>query len=119
MSTALRSRDIIYESIRIVAVGIIVLHCNFHIDSVLRSLTVNNLLIERCLAPVQVGNKLLNSAFIVERMLMEFFSSPVPQYNPEPSGQESHLPEPLLQSIIIKDRIFEDLLIRKECHLRS
>ena len=115
MCPALRRCNIIYKTVCVVAVGIIVLHGNFDIYAVFYSLAVDDLVIERSLALIQICHKFLDSAFIVEDVLMQFLFPPVSQDDPEPLGKESHLTESLFEYGIVKYRILKDFFIGKEC----
>ena len=93
------------------------LHGNFDCNAVFHPFTVNDLIIERRLASVQICHELLDSSLIVESMFAQLFLSPVPQYNLESFGEKRHFSEPLLQYIIIKYSLFKYLCIREECNL--
>ena len=74
MRTALRGIDIVDECVDIFRVGIVMLHRHLDKYLVLDALAVNNRLIELLIAPVQVGDKFLDTALIVEGLLMLHFS---------------------------------------------
>ena len=77
MGSALRRVDIIYETIRILTVGIVVLHGDLHRHAVLHSLAVNDLVIERCLALVQISHEFFDTAFVMECVLAKGLFTPV------------------------------------------
>ena len=89
-------RDIVDESIRCLVVRIVMLHCNLNINVIFHSLAVNNLVIKRSLAFIQVSNKLFNPTFIVECMLMDFLFPKIPQLDLQSLGQKCHFTETLL-----------------------
>ena len=72
------------------------LHCNLNINVIFHSLAVNNLVIKRSLAFIQVSNKLFNPTFIVECMLMDFLFPKIPQLDLQSLGQKCHFTETLL-----------------------
>ena len=74
MGTALRGIDIVDESIDIFRVGIVMLHRHLDKYLVLDALAVDNRFIELLIASVQVGDKFLDTALIVEGLLMLHFS---------------------------------------------
>ena len=81
MCTAFRCDDIIDKAVSRIIVGIVVLHGNFHIDSVPGSLAVDDFRIECFLALVQVGHKFLDTACIVEFVCMHRIHSGVGEHN--------------------------------------
>ena len=118
MGAALRRIDVVYKCIDILCIGIIVLHGYFHIHAFLGSLAVNNLLVKRCLALIQVCDEFLDTALIVECLFLLFFPV-VLKGNPQVLGQERSFPEPDFQRVVIIDRFLEYLLVRQECNLGS
>ncbi len=118
MGSALRRCNIVHESIRIVTVRIIMLHRHLDRYIVDHSLTVDNILVESRLAPIQVRHELLNAAFIVKCLFNSAVVRPVvPQHDFKSSGQKCHLPETLFQHIVIKHRIFKNRVVRQEHNL--
>ena len=73
MGSALRSIDIVNKCINILSVGIIVLHGYFHKHAFLGPLAVDHLLIQGSLSLVEIGDKLLDTALVVECFLFFFF----------------------------------------------
>ena len=97
MSTALRRGDIIHESISIITVGIVMLHRHFNRHIIDVSLTIDDILIKRRLAAVQIGDKFLDASFIVEYFLEHAILMPlILKHDLKPSGEERHLTETLL-----------------------
>ena len=74
MRTALRGIDIVDECVDIFRVGIVMLHRHLDKYLVLDALAVDNRFIELLIAPVQVGDKFLDTALIVKGLLMLHFS---------------------------------------------
>ena len=99
MSSALRRIDIIDKAVGALRVGIIVLHGNFHIDIVFASLKIHDLIVKRGFAPVQVRNKLLDTAFVVEfphdRLAVRLHPQ-IRQDDLKTLGEKSHFPKALL-----------------------
>ena len=96
MSSAFRSRNIIYKSVAVLIVGIIVLHCNFNRYIVDDSLTVNNLLVKRSRTAVQILNKFFDSTFVVESLLNRLLWSFIAKNDFQSLCQKCHLTESLL-----------------------
>ena len=115
MRTAFRSIDVIDERVDILVKGIVVLDGHFHHHGILQSFTVDDLLVERRLAAVQVRDKFLDPAFVVECVLSLLFSF-VPQDDLQVLCQERCLTESCLQSIIVVDCLLKDLTVRKESY---
>ena len=121
MHTALRCNDVIYEAENIFVIGIIVLQGYFHIDIILGSLAVDDLIIDRCLAPVQVGHEFLDTTLIVEGIFAALLlrSPEILQRDLQILGQESRLSQTNTQGIIIIDQLIEDHGIRLKGDLGS
>ena len=119
MCTAFRCCNVIYKSICVIAVRVIVLHCNLYCDTVFFTFTVNNLLIKRCLTFIQILHKLFNSAFVVESLLNRLFRSFIFQDNLQIFCQKCHLTETLFQRVIIKHCLLKNLFVWKKCNLCS
>ena len=90
------------------------LHGHFHRHAVLFSFTVDDFRIQGRLAPVQVGDKFLDSAFIVKFSVHRFLRPQVVKGNLQSPGEERHLPETLFQNIVIENGLFKNLLVGKE-----
>ena len=95
MGSSLRSGDIIYESIRVVAVRIVVLHGHFHVYIILFPFAVNDLVVQRRLAFIQVCDKFLDSTLIMEGLLPDLFLTHIPQDDLKALCQKCHLAESL------------------------
>ena len=52
--------------------------------------------------------------FLYHTLLM----TQIPQYNLQIFREECHLPKPLFQNIIIKNRLLENFRVRKKCNFR-
>ena len=122
MSSALRSIDIIYETIGILCIGIIVLHGNLYHNAVFLTFTIYNLRIKSFLASVQISNKLLDSSLIVESFSF-LDSSVVFENDLQPFCKKSHLTKTLLENIVIINSFFKISLSGKKvtcsCHIRA
>ena len=90
---------------------------NFNQDAVLFPFTVNDIIIQRRLAAVQIADKLLDSSLIVERVLPRGIFPLIGQGNLQPLCQESCLTQPLLQCIVIKDRRLKHFRVRHKGNL--
>ena len=66
MGSAFGRIDIINKTVYAFVVRIIMLHGNFNINVIFTSFEIHNLFIERIFAFIQVRNKFLDAAFIVE-----------------------------------------------------
>ena len=116
MRSALRRIDVIDKTVSILCVGIVVLHGDFHSDSVFFSFTVNNVRIQRLLAPVQICYELPDTAFIVKSFFFLGIFSCICENDLQAFCQKSHLPEALFQDVVIKNCFLENLFIRKKIH---
>ena len=114
VGTALRGIDVVDEGIDVLRIGIVVLHGNLNEDLLPLTLAVDHLGIQRLLALVQVGNKFLDTALVVEGLLLGLFLPGILQYDFQSLRQEGGLPKTHLQSVIIVNRLLEDLRIRQE-----
>ena len=120
---ALRRIDVIYKAVFALVVAVVVLHRDFNVDVVLRSLEVHDLGISRCFAAVEVGDELLDASVIVEGLfawLMMLIVSLVPQCDAKRLCEECHLAKTLLEDIIIVFAcLLENLRIREESNCCS
>ena len=97
MCTALRRRDVIDKAVAALRIRIIMLHRHLDIHTVSGSLTVNDILIQRSLALIQILYELANASLIVEDLLYRFLRiSLIPKHNADIFRQECHLPQALL-----------------------
>ena len=113
MGASLRRINVVYKCVYILGIGIIVLHGHFHIHAFPGSLTVNNLIIDRGLSPVQVCDEFLDSAFIMEYLFFFFFPV-ILKDDLQVLRQERCLPEPDFQSIVIIDCLLKYFLVRQK-----
>ena len=97
MCTALRRRDVVDKAVAALRIRIIMLHRHLNVNTVSGSLTVNDVLIQRSLALVQILYELADASLIVEDLLHRFFLiSLIPKHNANIFRQECHLPQALL-----------------------
>ena len=92
------------------------LHGYFHIHLFLCSLTVDYIFIKGLLPLVQIGDKLLDSALVVECLFLLLFPV-VPKNNLKSFCQKGRLLKPYPQCIVIIYSFLKDLFIRKEINL--
>jgi len=69
-----------------------------HLDnySVFFAFTINDLVIQRCLAFVQISDKLFDSTLVMKCMLSDFFFTKILQNNLQPFCEKCHLTQSLL-----------------------
>ena len=113
MGASLRRIDVVYKCVDILGIGIIVLHGYFHIHAFPGSLAVNNLIVDRGLALVQVCDEFLDSALIVEYLFF-LFVPVILENNLQVFRQERRLPEADFEGIIIIDCLFKYFLVRQK-----
>ena len=119
MCSAFRCRNIIYKPIRIICKGIVVLHCYLHDHVIFCSLTVNNILVKRCLALIQIFDKFFDTSLVMERIFLPIFFPEIFQTDLKTLGKKCHFTETLFQNIILKNRIFKNRVIWKEGYFCS
>ena len=123
MGTTLRCIDVIYKTVGTLCVGIIVLHGHFHINTILCSFKIQNILIKSCFTSVQVSNKFLDSTFIMEfpdNRIFSFFHTKICQNDLKSLGKECHFTESLFQNIkFINSSFLENSGIRLKAYLGS
>jgi len=81
MGAAFGGVDIIYKGVNVLGIGIIVLHGHFHVYTILCAFAVEHIFIKGRLALIQIRHKFLDSALIVEGMLMLFLPL-IPEADP-------------------------------------
>ena len=119
MSSTFRSCNIVYKAIRIITVRIIVLHSYFYTYTIFHSLTINDLVIQRCFALIQICDKFFDSTFIVKCALNRFFFSIISQNDAKSLCQKCHFPKSLFQHTVIKNKFFKDFSIRFKTYFCS
>ena len=93
MGTALRRRNVVDETVRIFLIGIVVLHRNLNENAVSFSLAVDDVRVERCFALVQVADKLLDTALVVECFLHYRIRAQIAKNDAQSLGQKCGLAE--------------------------
>ena len=73
MGTTFRSIDVIYKTVYGLGIRVIVLESNFHVYIVLGAFKIQHIFIKSFLASVQVGDKFLDTAFVMELHYTLFF----------------------------------------------
>ncbi len=125
MHAALRRVDVVDEAVLVDVIGVVVLHCHFDIDVVLRPVEVQDVGIERGLVLVQVLHILPDAALVVEHVLPHLgdlsaghcgiIHPQVLQTDAKALCQKRHLPESLQDNAVVKDRgLLKDSRIRQE-----
>ena len=66
MSSSLRRIDVIYKAEYTLVVGIVMLESNLNINIIFLTLKIEDILIERGLTVVQIGDELLDSTLVEE-----------------------------------------------------
>ena len=93
MHAAFRCKNIIDKSIHRLIIGIIMLHGNFHHDSVLNPLKIHNIRVQSLIASVQILNKFPDASLVMENFFF-FFSFPdIPKCNFQTAGKKSSFSE--------------------------
>ncbi len=90
------------------------LECHFHLHAVLCPFAVDDIIIDRCGAPVQILDKFLNSALIMIGFASDGVLSFIGQSNFQSLCQKCHLSQTDLQRLKIKFCHFKDLFVRKK-----
>ena len=116
MSTAVRGIDIIYESKDAFCKAVIVLESNFHQNAVLFAGSIKNIFIQGCSGVIQVRNEFLDTAFVVEGMVLFHAFTQVEQIDLQTFCQERSFAETLFQNVIFENCFFENLIIGQEMH---
>ncbi len=119
MGPAFMGVDIIDKTVTIFGIGIAVLERHFHLNSVFHSFTIDNILINGRIAPVQILDKFFDAALIVIYFGPDRVFSLVRQCNFQPLCQKSRFPKPDLKRLKIEFGRFKNLLVRKERDGRS
>ena len=114
MHTTLRCDDIIYEAVNRLVVAVIMLKSNFNIYIILNAFAVNNLVIDGCLALVEVFYEFLDTAFIVEGFFNRLLRTKIRKAYLQILRKEGSLSESDLQSLKIIDNIIKYGSIRLE-----
>ena len=73
MGTSLRSIDVIYEAVYGLGIRVIVLESNFHVYIVLGAFKIEHIFIKSFFASVQISDKFLDTAFVIELHHALFF----------------------------------------------
>ena len=95
------------------------LHRDFDRDIVLASFKIKDVIIKRRGCPVNISDELLDTAFVVEGLLLLFSFTGIDQIDLKSFSQESHFPKPLLEDPEIINGLFKNLAVRKERDRRS
>ena len=115
MHSALRSIDIVNETVLAVSVTVVVLESHLHVDVVFGPFKIENLGVQNILAAVEIGDELLDPALKVEDVLPGLsrlfslcgrFHPHILQSDLEALCQKSHLSHSLLKDVIFKYRSF-------------
>ena len=95
------------------------LHGDLYKNTILLAFAVDNIIIQRCLAFIQILHKFADTTLIVERSLLPRLHSLICQSDPKTLGQKSCLPKSLFQSIKIIIQCLKDGTVRHEGYLCS
>ena len=93
MGSAFGSSDIIYKAVSIFCIGIVVLHGHFHHDPVLCSFKIQDILIKRRGALVQILDEFPDPPFVMEDHLFRLFFSQISCNDLQTFSKKSDLPE--------------------------
>ena len=112
MGTAVALGNIVGEAENILLVGVIPLHGHFHGDAVFPVELEVEHLIERGLAPVEVGDEGTQTTFVLKDVLVA--GALVLQVDSHAGVQEAQLAQPLRQDVVVEFDIGEGLGRRPE-----
>ena len=92
------------------------LECHFHQNAVLFPCGIENIFIQRCSGVIQVGNEFLDTAFVMEGVVLFHAFSEVEQIDFQTFCQECCFTETLFQNVIFENCFFENLIIGQEMY---
>ena len=96
MGAALRRIDVIDKAVYAFRVGIVVLQSNLNENVVFFFFLIQDIIIQRSFAPVQVADKFPDSSLIVKGFFLRMLRPGIPEYDFQALRQKGHLTETLL-----------------------
>ena len=114
MGTAIGGIDVIHERKDIFCVAVVMLESHFHQHAVLFAAGVENIVIKRLTAFVDIRNKFLDAAFVVEGAFLFLAFPQVDEVDFQTFCEESCFSQALFQNIIGKHRFFKNFRVRQE-----
>ena len=117
MRAALGSDDVVYEAVGGIVVSVVVLHGDLDIHIVLCALAVDDLGIKLFLSLVQICDKFLDTALVMEALFLCGLLAVIYKGYTQIFGEERGLPESYLKRIVIKYSGLEYIAVGQEGHL--
>ena len=81
MGAAFRCIYIVDKAVNAFRVGIVMLHCHFHINIIFAALKIHDIFVKRRFALIQIGDEFLDSALVVEHFFLRIFFPHISEYN--------------------------------------